>query len=130
MPNPRAFLSAFGLRKLVQVGDGCVVTKINIRHVVVVPYRKYTFPLVVHVTTSLNSEETVLTHFKDYVDGHRVVNSQYGNPYDCHIENFSIEKSPSPTQQKIGQPQVKDFIITCMGYGDRIFPQKVVATRK
>ena len=126
MPNPRAFLQAFGLHKNIIIGEGCVLTKVAIKHIAVEQYRRYTFPLTLGITTTLKSASQVLDHVKSYVDGHQVVNSQYGNPYDCYIDDFTIQWEGTRTllQQRQGDPlpTVRTYTVTCMGYGNRILP--------
>lgn len=125
MPHPRAFLEAFGLFKGAQIPDGIILSKVNIKHFVVEKYRKYTFPLVVELTSLHHSSDYVLKHFKTYIDGNKVVNSQYGNPYNCFIRDFSIKLSGSQTlisaEKDNPIPKVNIYSITCMGYGNRIF---------
>jgi hypothetical protein len=124
MPHPRAFLGAFGLYKGAKISDGIILSKVNIKHVVVEKYRKYTFPLVVELTSLHHSSDYVLEHFKTYIGGNKIVNSQYGNPYDCSIRDFSIKLSGSQTliseKKDKPAPKVNIYSITCMGYGNRI----------
>lgn len=124
MPNPRDFLQSFGLHKNTMVGEGCVLSKVSIKHIVVEKYRRYTFPLTLWVTTTLKSAIQVLDYVKAYVDRHKIVNSQYGNPYDCYIGNFSIKLEGTQTllKQRQGEllPKIRTYNITCMGYGSRI----------
>ena len=123
MPNPRDFLIKFNLFKNINVGQNCIITKINIKHFVVVPYRSYAFPLSIEIKSSdiSKSARLVLNNFKNHVNGHKIVNSQYGNPYDCYISDVSIKLTS--TQTCIGQlPKdcPKTYIITATGHGDRI----------
>jgi hypothetical protein len=101
-----------------------ILTKVSIKHVVVEKYRKYTFPLVVKLTSLHHSSDYVLKHFKTYVDGNKIVNSQYGNPYNCFICDYSIKLSGSQKliSARKDEPMSKANIysITCMGYGNRI----------
>lgn len=135
MPNPRAFLQSFKLHKNSIFGEGCVLARIGIKHVVVEEYRRYTFPLTVDVLTTLKSAHEVLEHFRLYVSGHKVVNSQYGNPYDCYIGDFSIKLMGTQTllkqRREDSSPKVKMYTITCVGYGNRILiPSSSSATLK
>ena len=124
MPNPRAFLGAFGLFKGAQIADGIILNKVKIQHIVVEKYRKYTFPLVVEVSSIYNSSAFVLNQFETYINGNKVVNSQYGNPYNCFIRDCSIKLSGSQqlisTKKDEPMPKVNIYSITCMGYGNRI----------
>mgnify|MGYP000718142495 CR=1 FL=1 len=117
MPNPRAFLGGFQIFKNLQLAPGCIVTKIKIEHIVVKQYREYTFPLTIEITGDLPSAE-ILHLFKTHVNGHKVINSQYGNPYDCYISDFEIKLAP---QQPLMNSTKRNYIIKCMGYGKRVF---------
>jgi hypothetical protein len=122
MPNPRDFLIAFNLLKNTDVGHKCVLSKINIKHVVVVPYRTYTFPLSIEIKSEiLKSSSSVLEKFKEHVSGHKIINSQYGNPYDCYIDSISIKLTS--TQKRVDQipkDYPKTYIVSATGHGDRI----------
>jgi len=126
MPSPRAFLQAFGLHKQAWLGHDCILSRVTAKHVVVEKYRRYTFPLTLDITTSLKSASQVLDQVQAYVDGHRTVLSDYGNPYDCFIGQFAI--TSQGTQQLLARqreqvaplPRVRLYRVTCLGYGNRI----------
>lgn len=119
MPNPRDFLDAFNLRKNAIISDDIKITHVSIKHVVEEKYNYYTFPLVITVESS-QSATSVREAVSHVLKWHKIVNSQYGNPYDCYIKDFKIESLG--IQLRIGEPKpkVKTYKITCLGHGRRI----------
>jgi hypothetical protein len=119
MPNPRAFLDAFDLRKNAVISDDIKITHVSIKHIAEEKYKYYTFPLVITVESS-KSATSVKEAVSHALKSHKIVNSQYGNPYDCYIQDFKIESKG--IQLRIGEPKpkVKTYKITCMGHGKRV----------
>lgn len=117
MPNPRDFLIGFQLFKNTPISPTCTILKVKIKHIEVEQYKKYTFPLTIEVSSKDSEMANILESCTTFLSGHKIINSQYGNPYDCFIQDFSI--APSLTQP-LFQKDVKNYVITCMGYGNRI----------
>jgi len=116
MPNPVAFLTAFKLHKNQSFGV-CTIQHVKIGHIVVERYKEYKFPLVVQVETANKNSTQTLNDFKRHVVYSIVVNSQYGNPYECWIEGFKIKRLASVGDERL--PNIKHFVITCTGVGVR-----------
>jgi len=121
MPNPMAFLAGFHLHKNTKI-DGSTLTKISIKHIVLEQYKKYSFPLTIDIISTEQKSSEVLRQFKEHVNGHKIINSQYGNPYDCYIQDFSIKTNNQINSTK--KIQTKSYTITCMGFSDRIYKKK------
>ncbi len=115
MPTPRAFLTAFALKTGTVIKPQITAIKVGIGHDVVEQYRVYAFPLVVRLVTAKDvTKADALEAFQQYVATPRVVNSQYGNPYQCYIDTFHIRPVGSV------DPHVHVYEVTAMGHGDRI----------
>jgi hypothetical protein len=119
MPNPRAFLDAFNLFKGSLLADDIKIEKVSIKHIVEEKYKYYTFPLVLTIISS-QSATHVKSTVSEILKTHKVVLSQYGNPYDCYITDFKIESKG--IQMRIGEPKpiTKTYQLTCIGHGKRI----------
>lgn len=119
MPNPRAFLDAFNLRKNVVISDDIKITHVSIKHIVEEKYKYYTFPLAITVESS-HAATSVKESVSDFLKTHKIVNSQYGNPYDCYVTSFKIESVGIQLRVGESKPKVKTYKITCLGHGKRI----------
>ena len=121
MPSPRKFLEAFDLHKGTVLAPGVIVTRVSISHQVLQRYRKYAFPMVITVS-SKNRDDTsqfIADLFHAHVGGHRVVNSDFGNPYDCYIDSCS-----RITRQLALDGRTVLFELECTGMGDRVFAKR------
>jgi hypothetical protein len=124
MPNPMAFLKGFGLNKGVQVGDAKIL-KVSIKHIVIEQYKVYEFPMTIEVQvpkllgqtttpfTTLDYNTHISQQFGAFVSKPTIINSQYGNPYLCSIDNIDIQ----PKQAMMDHYMY--FTITCLGRGIR-----------
>lgn len=116
MPNPRTFLNDFKIHINTQIPD-VQLLKVKIGHDVIERFQKYQFPLTIKlkITNPSVTSQEALTRWENHIQGHRKIYSQYGNPYDCFIEKCEI--TPTTQDDSI-------YIITCMGYGNRIPTKK------
>jgi hypothetical protein len=88
MPGKRDFLAGFGLavRKLNTLLVTNKVTSIDIAHVEVNRFKLYQYPIRITFRRPLTEAEVAAV--RDQCAGHRVIASQYGNPYRCTVSNF------------------------------------------
>lgn len=112
MPNPRAFLGAFGIHKNIQLDDAKVV-KIKIGHDVIEQYKTYQFPLEIYINCEEKQDcrEKLTAFFIDYFKENHTVLSQYKNPYQCWIDEIKCIFDSSTNLYKI----------TALGHGIRVF---------
>lgn len=88
MPSPRALLNAFNLSSGVIIGNYSI-DNIDIQERVVERYKSYEFPITI-TFTGYGDVNSLAIAFNNYVRGHKVVNSDYGNPYDCYFDPVHI----------------------------------------
>lgn len=90
MPKSNSFAKAFKLQSRYQNKEfkkGKVITKITIGHDQIERYRSYSYPIVIEMKEEFLDEMKNFLN-KQYHGLHLIVNSQYGNPYDCWIDDF------------------------------------------
>ena len=101
-------MKAFGLHKNAVIPE-CKIHRVQIEHIVLERYKRYEFPI--KITVECKDEDNLQNVSRYLLDqGHKIVNSQYGNPYDCFIaDQFEIAKIDEDL-----------FYISCTGFGNRI----------
>ena len=109
MPETRAFLAAFGLGDARSKGVAPPTTApyryagvAKVRHIPVERYRRYEFPMTLMWTTGTvdaavtpEDAQRLEALVREQLAQTRVVESQYGNPYDCRIEG--VQRAPIST---------------------------------
>jgi len=103
MPNPTAFLKKF---KLTHVGD-FQMYNYDVKHTEVVRYREYSYSGILYYDGKGNYED-FKREFNHKVSESVVVFSDYGNPYECHIESVRFQRKEN------------DIIVTFLGRAFRI----------
>lgn len=95
MPDTRDFLRAFNLVRGAKI-NGSTILSVSATEHQIVRYRNYEFDITIK-----------FDYVPDHLNfGEKIVNSHYGNPYRCDIDN--IEYVDSQT-------------ITAIGYAERIY---------
>lgn len=93
MPGYKDFLAGFGLMKNLQIGNW-IVTHILIEHQQIIRYEKYQYPIEL-TFQPLNQNADLNQLYQDlmnYTKDSRVIYSKYGNPYNCTLTNWQIQK--------------------------------------
>lgn len=91
MPEYQAFLRGFGIKKGIRF-DNYILEEIYITHDVIEEYHRYEY----HITMKFNGNgdiDELLSNFKNYIKGNRIINSRYGNPYKCNFGDPKITAS-------------------------------------
>lgn len=98
MPDVADFLRAFSLVRGAYIG-GFQIINVSSTHETIKRYHEYQF----HITVDLqlvSSHESLQSDLVRIVGPKKIVNSRYGNPYECWIE------LNEPALQKLGQGQI------------------------
>lgn len=118
MPDPSAFLAAWGLQKGLRPTSSLTVTNLRIRHIVIERYRTYAFPLVLDVQSSTaTSASAVMRALRRHVASPHVVRSRYGNPYLCGLSLQTVRRIPT-------RDGVVFYRITGQGLARRVHPER------
>ena len=109
MPAPAKFLSAWGIgkRNLYKLFS-LKITFIKIGHNVIKRYQEYEFPIEIQFSdknAAIQQKQNIQHLFQEFVSKHQIVDSQYGNPYNCWIDNISVDD---------------EGVLRAHGYGHRI----------
>lgn len=89
MPELNKFLTGFGLKKGMVINN-CKLTSITGIHRQIIRYRKYEYDITLTFTKN-NTSGILLSSVKNLTSGSRIINSAYGNPYECHFGSPYIE---------------------------------------
>jgi hypothetical protein len=118
MPNPGAFVHAFALQKGKPI-DTCIIQKVKVGHTVVQQYQEYEFPLeiILQCADSKINSELVLKHLIEYTGQPKTVMSDYGNPYLCHIDKWTVTLTKRLNTLKGVELQIT---VTALGHGYRV----------
>ncbi len=99
MPSVSAYKKAFGLLKgltLEEKSNKFILEELNIDHKVIKRYAEYGFPMVLNFRgPSLKSSKNLLLKLLKHKICSRngiIVNSDYGNPYECTVGEPSIDE--------------------------------------
>jgi hypothetical protein len=110
MPSPAAFAKSFGLVSGSTVA-GYQLLNYTIGHQTITRYHVYHFPLAFNFRQiGAGTPRQLLSQLQQLGANKRDVLSDYGNPYECHIQDFQIT----------GQNGY-DVTITAMGVGVRVY---------
>ena len=90
MPFAHEYQAGMELPKAGDVVEGFIVESVSVSHVGVCPGR-YEYPSEI-VVQGLGSKEKVRRAFKDALDIHRTLFSEYGNPYQCSTGKVEVER--------------------------------------
>src|SRR5438105_3626002 len=89
MPTPSAFLRGFGLTRGTSIG-GYTLTSVHSTHEEIERYREYyyafTLTFIAHEEANRRNLVREITSITSQT---HIVNSQYGNPYECVIDEPS-----------------------------------------
>ena len=138
MPDPRAFLKAFGLVKGQRIGDLFTISSMKSSHVIVQQYREYQYGIELVLTyDGKGGKENdfvarALVELQKHFAGLKkpmIVLSGYGNPYDCIVD------APSRTRMHENKDTPGSVIVHLTGHAVRIFtnvvtPQKSAGRQK
>lgn len=91
MPEYQSFLKGFGLYENLRLGNW-LLTHIRIEHNEVVKYKSYEYPieLTFHIYNSSATVEELQTNLNRYTNQNKIINSKYGNPYNCILTGWNF----------------------------------------
>lgn len=115
MPSPAQFLEAFLLKKQTRLPHGAQIDQIKINHTVMETYRRYAFPL--QLTLIAPAHVDPIAIFTELTQKNQTVLSQYGNPYNCWIEDWEIMKTFK--QMTLDGKVSHVYIVRAMGHAIR-----------
>lgn len=106
MPKGTVFVRAFNLVPG-RLAHGAI-KQVLVDHEEVIRFREYAYHITLQVE-EVSSQKSLLSEIKERCRGIKIINSDYGNPYECWIDldSFKISSSRDKT------------IITCLGHGIR-----------
>lgn len=90
MPFAHEYQAGMGLPKPGDVVEGFIVESVVVSHVGVCPGR-YEYPSEI-IVQGLGSKEKVRRAFKEALDIHRTLFSEFGNPYQCSTGKVEVER--------------------------------------
>lgn len=108
MPSPAAFAASFGIAVGASVA-GFDLIDYSIDERTVSQYRVYEFPLTFTFRRRRGSSTVLLSALNAIGRYHHIVNSEYGNPYDCWYERVTLERDDGTT-----------VVVTALGVGERV----------
>lgn len=85
MPSVSKFKAGFGLTHDI---EGCPIHNLHIDHHHVIKYRHYKYL----VSFELDHCPDYRDKVKRHLAGHKIINSDYGNPYDCSFESINFSE--------------------------------------
>jgi hypothetical protein len=84
MPEAHKFISGFGIHIHMNIA-GYSLEHMQVDHITVTRYREYQYPIALHFDGSGNVSQ-LISEIKRMISGSRIINSNYGNPYQCNID--------------------------------------------
>jgi len=101
MPATSAFLRGFSLTKGLMLAN-YRLTDIQADHNQIERFKRYQFPmkLTFQATSTPVNIDALGSQLYALLSQHQIINSQYGNPYDCYFIALSYEQI-SPNQQTV-----------------------------
>lgn len=119
MPAASEFLKHFGLNKRLKLTYK--LTSVDIKHVEIIQYRKYEYPMILIFQVPRDSfkndlvtnDQKLINSISQFIktSGEKIIKSQYGNDYNCFIKQDSL---------KIVGIEKDQVSLTCTGYANRI----------
>lgn len=93
MPELSAYLKGFGITHNKRIGEYTLM-HIEGSHRQVVRFSKYEYPITLTFTPQYkdSNPDTLLSDLKKMTKKSRVINSAYGNPYECDFGNPEINE--------------------------------------
>lgn len=89
MPDPYTFIENFGIKK----GNyfGYFLRNINVSHKAIIPYKEYSYHVVLEYII-IDPTKSIIEFYNMHRFEPRVINSSYGNPYDCTLNksNYTV----------------------------------------
>ena len=117
MPHASVFSREFGLKKGSTINSSLTVIKSSVQHVQVIRYNKYEYPI--HLVLSSPTKQSIAqvksACQKNWLSNHKIIYSQYGNPYDCWISNIKVTQSSSSSNNN-----QFTYEVTALGTGVRV----------
>ena len=102
MPNPHAFIDGFNVYEGLTIGYFELV-HLTIEHNTIVRYHNYEYPMtfefrkINRCNIKSNEIDTLINAFHKYTSGSKIINSEYGNPYECVFGTISLKRSNNDT---------------------------------
>jgi hypothetical protein len=99
MPAEKEFLGGFGIHERAQYGQ-YQIQSISIEHISVKRYREYKYPIKIIFTPILTIPRDRINPRDSYqaflnsIAGTKIIYSDYGNPYECNIDEETVELDP------------------------------------
>jgi hypothetical protein len=91
MPEVGAFLQGFGLTKGHKYGQYEIIS-VTATHKQIIRYKEYRYDIKIILQCNKKISEaeykTFFHQLMDNTDGPKIINSAYGNPYKCVIDNI------------------------------------------
>ena len=93
MPQPYKYLDGFGLEKG-SYANGYYLSNISIDHVTIKRYNQYQYPITLtwEIYDETSDHEKLSNTLITYLQGDRIIYSEYGNPYRCNFGELKIDK--------------------------------------
>lgn len=98
MPKPDRFLQGFNVYTNLVIAN-YKLTHIGIGHDTISRFHKYQYPMKLYFQyigngiSDNNSTNNLISSFQNYVNGDRIINSEYGNPYQCNFGHIQLLSS-------------------------------------
>lgn len=98
MPDIGRFVEGFGLTQGMVLA-GYQLASLKGGEKTIVRNRRYEYPLTLTFVrnTQADTPQALLQKFKSLTSANRIINSEYGNPYMCHIGNVQMRSSANNT---------------------------------
>lgn len=114
MPLPGKFLAGFNVHQNMHIG-GYVLVDIKIEHETVIRYHEYRYPMTL-TWEGKGDAGTLLNKFEEHVAGKRIIDSEYGNPYECDFGNIRVHDGGNGT-----------VVMTTVGHSRRVYQRALEA---
>lgn len=96
MPEAGLFSAGYGFHQGMKL-NGYELTDMQIEHHQVKRYREYSYPtkLTWSIAEPNHNFEALKVSIQQMVQGNKIINSSYGNPYSCSFGNLSFQQDAS-----------------------------------
>ena len=92
MPKPGLFLQGFNVNTNLNIAN-YKLTHIDIGHDTISRFHKYQYPMKLtfqYIGNGKADINNLITNFQNYVNGNKIINSEYGNPYQCNFGHIQL----------------------------------------
>lgn len=98
MPKQDKYLKGFGIQQGSYL-NGYYLADISIGHDMIRRYREYQYPTILtwKIYDQTANGDKLIQDLSTFLDGERVIYSEYGNPYSCHFGTLSVSERTSDT---------------------------------